>query len=307
MKFLAPIVEGQGEVQALPTIVQMRGAMTMIADPLAKPLVDGAAELGFTRRDGVTRLAHLYQHDPLRVLFPRVEAGEPPEAVLVTTSGGLVGGDRLRVAVTVGAGAAARVVGQAAEKIYRSAGADGLIEVGIKAGADAWVEWLPQETILFEGARLRRVTRLELASGARALAGEMLVFGRRARGERLTTGLVRDAWELRRDGRLVWADSLHLDGDIAALLAATAGFDGAAAGATLVHGGDDAGARLDLARGLAEAAVGCRAGVSLVHGVLVMRWLGAEPLSVRRAFGDAWTALRADCGWPARLPRLWEV
>ncbi|MBF0392683.1 MAG: urease accessory protein UreD, partial [Alphaproteobacteria bacterium] len=126
-----------------------------------KPAVDGSAELAFAWREGASRLAHLYQHDPLRVLFPLSPAGEPPEAALITTSGGLVGGDRLTIAVEARDNAACTVVAQAAEKVYRSLGADVAVSVRLTACPGAWLEWLPQETILFDGARLRRATLIE--------------------------------------------------------------------------------------------------------------------------------------------------
>src|SRR5205823_12191561 len=98
----------------------------------------------------------------------------------------------------------------------------------------AWLEYLPPETILFDGARLRRETRIDLAPGAGFLGGGILVFGRRARGERLTHGLINERCEIWRGGALIWGDALHLDGDIAATIADPACFAGAAACATLV-------------------------------------------------------------------------
>ncbi len=270
--------------------------------------VHGVARIGYASDRGVSRLATLEQRTPLRVLFPRPPAGDPPTAALVTTSGGLVGGDRLDVDVAVGADAAALVVGQAAEKVYRSLGNDCRVAVTLGVGAGGWLEWLPQETILFEGARLRRQTALDVAADGRALAGEMLVFGRVARCETVTYGLIRDAWTVRRDGRLVWADALHMDSDdIAGCLSARAGFDGARACATAVYVGPDADARLDLARSLLTRD-GVRAGATLCGAVLVMRWLGNEPGAVRAAFEIFWTGFRsAVADLPPRLPRLWHV
>ncbi|MEK7244854.1 MAG: urease accessory protein UreD, partial [Pseudomonadota bacterium] len=195
--------------------------MSVVISPSerAPAAVTGAAEVTFVRKGGATRLLHLYQHDPLRVLFPTPEDPAIPVAVLVTTSGGLVGGDRLAIAATVGDGAAAIVTGQAAEKVYRSIGPDCRVDVDLTVGAGAWMEWLPHETILFEGARLRRRIVADVAPRGRLMAAELLVFGRTARGERLTHGLARDAWQIRRQGRLVWADALHLDGDLASALA----------------------------------------------------------------------------------------
>jgi urease accessory protein len=277
---------------------------------LAPPLsgVHGVARLSYAFAGGVSRLSTLEQRSPLRVLFPSPAAGDPPVAALVTTSGGLVGGDRLDVDIAVGAGARLLVVGQAAEKVYRSLGSDCAVEIALDAAAGGWLEWLPQETILFEGARLRRNTTIDIAGDGRALAGEMLVFGRVARGERLTYGLVRDAWTVRRDGRMVWADALHMDtDDISYCLVAQAGFAGARACATAIYVGPDAAALLDLARAAVQAD-GVRAGATLCGGVLIARWLGADPADVRRAFGAYWMQLRAAAGGlPARLPRLWHV
>lgn len=273
------------------------------------PGVRGVAEVVFARRRGGTSLVSLYQHDPLRVLFPTPPAGEIATAIVVTTSGGLVGGDRLAVRIAAGDGTAALVTAQAAEKIYRSAGLDCRIDMRLAAGSGAWLEWLPQETIMFEGARFRRRTAIEAAPGARVLAGEIAVFGRVAMGERLTAGLLRDAWEVRRDGRLVWADALHVTGDIAAVLAHPAGFGGAAACATAVYVADDAAARLDLARALLDGGGdGVRAAATVVNGVLGVRWTAGEAAALRRAFGTFWGDFRhALADLPDRLPRLWHI
>jgi len=287
----------------------MMSVATLRSEPAAATQTHGAASVAFARDDDVTRLTGLYQRDPLRVLFPDVPEGEIPTAVLVTTSGGLVGGDRLDVSVSVRDGAEAMMFGQAAEKVYRSAGPTCRIAVELSVGRDGWLEWLPQETILFEGARLERRTLIEIAPGAHALAGEILVFGRIAGGERLSHGLVRDAWEVRRQGRLAWADALHLEDDMASVLADPACFDGATAYATIVHAGDDAAGRLDLARFLlVQDGGGLRAGATVVNGVLVARWLGRDAETLRRAFGDFWAAFRAAAGGLRNiLPRLWHV
>ncbi len=276
----------------------------------------GVAELGFARRDGATRLAHLYQRAPLRVLFPAAEPGEACLAVVVTTSGGLVAGDRLRVAVDAAPGTIAHVTASAAEKIYRSTGATTEVAQTLSVGSGGWLEYLPPETILFDGARLRRHTRLDLMPGAGFLGGGILVFGRRARGEALTHGLLHERWEVHRGGALVWGDALHLSAehgrDIAAIIADPACFDGAAACATLLlapPGGDPPafveGARAAQQRSLAA---GLRGGVTAVGGLLLARWLAADPLPLRRAYADLACHLRqAAMGLPPRLPRLWHV
>ena len=169
-------------------------------------MTEGAVEIRFGRRDGVTRLAHLYQRDPLRVLFPAPAAGDPPVAVIVTTSGGLVAGDRLDIRVELAPGAMAHVTASAAEKIYRSTGRTTVIKQILSIGPGAALEFLPPETILFDGARLQRETIIDLAPGSAFLGGDIVVFGRRAREERFTSGLLREVWELRRDGDLVWGE-----------------------------------------------------------------------------------------------------
>ncbi|MFN4089750.1 MAG: urease accessory protein UreD [Alphaproteobacteria bacterium] len=266
---------------------------------------DGAAEVGFGS-DG--RLVHLFQSTPCRVAFPRPESGDLSLGVFITTSGGLAGGDRLRFRASVAAGGRAMVTTQAAEKIYRSLGADTRVDVAVEAGPGAWVEWLPQETIVFDRARLRRRTDLHLAAGARAMAGELVVLGRAAHGETFRRGLLRDEIRLHRDGRLVWMDALHLVGDdVAAIVAAAAGFGGGTALATGLYAAEDAPARLEEARASLAERAEVRAGATVVNGILVVRMLG-DPFSVRRAFGLWWTGFRAAAaGLPARLPRLWSV
>ena len=275
---------------------------------LRRTAVAGEAVLAVRAVDGVTRLVDLYQRDPLSLRLPQPGRGDIFEASLITTSGGVVGGDRLRVAVTAGEGAQLRVYPQAAEKVYRSLGPDSRIAVTLQAAAGAWLEWLPQETILFDGARLRRDTALDLAPGARVLAGEFLVFGRRASGEHLSHGLVHDAWRLRRGGRLLWADALHAEGDLAAPLASAACLGGAGAYASLVYAADDAPSQLAALRDLlpAETAV-LRSALTAVNGVVVGRFLG-DALAVRCGYGTFWAAARAAlAGLPAALPRLWHL
>ena len=185
------------------------------------------------------------------------------------------------------------------------------VDVQLGAADDTWLEWLPQETILFDGARLRRRTALDLAAGTQAMAGEILVFGRAASGEQVRHGLVHEAWQVDIDSAPVWADALHLDGAIGERLDDPACFGGARALATLILAGAGAGDHLALARKVtADHSNGAalRAGATLVNGVLLLRWLGSDPAQLRAAFGETWAALRAVFGGLApRLPRLWQV
>ena len=274
------------------------------------PIADGSAILSFEATRGDTAIGELYENDPLRVLFPRPGAGEPLTGVLVTTSGGLVGGDRLEVQISSREGAAGRVLAQAAEKIYRSTGAVSHIGIRLQAEADSWLEWLPQETILFDSSRLRRSTEIRAVPGARLLCGEMVVLGRTAMGERMRQGLLHEAWDVYWDGRLVWSDALHLNSRFERISDATAGLGGARACASTLYVGDDAGQHLEMARALIGESEGksLRRAASCVGNVLVVRWLGTDSLQLRNAYGRFWAAFRRHlAGYPPIMPRLWQA
>lgn len=269
----------------------------------------GEAQLAFRHANGSTILDKNYASDPLRMLFPTPGPADISQAVIATTSGGLVGGDQLSIGITARETAQALVTPQAAEKIYRSNGATSQISVQLRAETDAWLEWLPQETILFDQARLRRDTMVEVGPGGALFAGEMLVLGRLARGERFSTGYVRDAWKVYCDGRLVWADALLLTEDIDAVRAHPAGLDGANTIATAIFVAEDAADRLSMARDiLGSTDQSVRAGATIVNGILVMRWLSADAQALRAAFGEFWQNFRADVrALPRALPRIWHV
>lgn len=285
--------------------------MSPLDDLSAPAFVQGVAEIGFAVRDGATRLCHLYERNPLRVLFPTPERDDLPVAVLVTTSGGLVAGDRVKVSVRVEEGAAVHVTGSAAEKIYRSSGATTQIDQTLSAESGGWLEFLTPEAILFDQARLLRFTRIELADSAGFLGGGIVVFGRIAMGERFAAGLLHEAWEVYRGGALVWGDALHIEDNVAATMADPACFAGAEACASLILASPrrDARAYVDAARQVQQqsAAEGLRAGVTAVNGLLVARWLG--PAShLRQAYVEMACHLRAAAmELPPRLPPLWHV
>ena len=259
----------------------------------------GESRVVFAVRDGATRLTDLYQRDPCRVLFPDSEPGDPPQAVLVTTSGGVTDGDRLRMAVEVGPAATAVAATQAAEKIYRAARTVDHchMEIALAVGEGAALDWLPQETIVFQGARLKRRTVADVAPGGSLLACEMVVLGRAASGERFTGGLVLDSWSVRRAGKLVWTDALRVEGETPR----GAGFQEANALATVIGVWDAPQPHFEKARALLEKADRVRAGVTLVNGVVVARLLG-EATAVRAATTRFLGDFRGR-----RLPRVWHI
>jgi urease accessory protein len=275
--------------------------------PLARSV--GGCRLAFDRAYGVTRLKTRDQRAPARLLTPRDLAVGIAGATLVNEAGGLAGGDRMDHAVSVGPGAAAVVTSQAAEKVYRSTGPASVLATDLDVGDDAWAEWLPQETILFDRAHLTRRTHITLAGSARLLAGELTVLGRTARGERAENARLLETWRVRRDGRLAWADGLRLAPGSAAR-DAPAGFDGKAALATVIYAGPDAGDRLGTAREILgdHATDTVRAGVTQVAGLLLVRVLAPNGAGLRRTVAGFWADFRAAAaGLPARVPAAWHT
>jgi urease accessory protein len=270
--------------------------------------VDGEARLSFHRDPrGRSVLTDLYQRAPCRVLFPSTAADEPVEAVLLTTSGGLTGGDRTRVGIIIGSNAQVTVTTQAAERIYRALPCDAAASVQVEMRVDdgAWAEWLAQETIVFEGSRLRRLFTADIAATGRLLAVESLVFGRTAMGEHFNTGLLHDAWRIRRHGKLLWADALHLEGNVRELRGTPFGFGKSVACATVLYVGADAAQQLGTARQLLEQ---CKlpSGTTSLDGFLLARIMADDAAALRATVMKLIGGIRhAVASLPARAPQVW--
>lgn len=226
---------------------------------------------------GVTRLADLIEGGGYRLKFPDPETGL--EAVIVNTGGGLLGGDMFAMDVIAGDGAEVMVTTQSSEKIYRAVAAPSTMAVTLTAGEKSKLHWLPQDTILFSGARLTRKIEADMAHDAELVVAEAAVFGRLAMGEVLRGGLLADRWRIRRGGRLDYADDLRLDGDLSTMLDRPALGGGARAAATLLVLAPDAEERLEAVRALMDDEA-VSAGASAWGGRLVIRLLStdAEPL-----------------------------
>lgn len=257
----------------------------------------GRVKLGFVAAGGGTVLADLAEAGGYRVKFPR---GPVPEAVVINTGGGMAGGDGLDIAVTMAEGAAATVTTQSAEKVYRADAAPAQIAVRLDCAAGSALAWMPQETILFSGARLCRRLDADLHPGASLTLAETTVFGRLAMGERLGDGLFEDRWRIRRGGRLVLAETVRLDGPIADRLDRPALGGGARAVATVLHVAPDAEARLGGVRAVLEGAA-CDAGAGAWNGLLLIRLADAEPSRLRRDLVILLAHLRGSA-----LPRVWQ-
>jgi urease accessory protein len=248
-------------------------------------------------QDGVTRRGRLHESGSLRVRFPSPEA-EGLSAVLVNTAGGVAGGDRFDIDITAGEASRLTLTTAAAEKVYRAPAAAARLNIALKAEAGAHLGWLPQETILFDGARICRRIDLDLAEDASLLLCEIVVFGRSAMGERMLHGEFVDRWRMRRGGRLVFAETVRLDGDIGEKLARPAVADGGVAiGTALIVPGDDV--LVERIRA-AAASFGGEVGISTWNGFAMARFCAQDAARLR---ADMMTVLGRASG--AALPRLW--
>ncbi len=269
---------------------------------------EGQVEVGFKQQNNTSCLRHLYQSGCGRVRFPSVDHPDMPEAVLINTAGGLTGGDKMRFEIVVDEEARLTVTGQAAEKIYKSIGPEVSIEAHLAVKSGGYLEWLPQETILFEKAKLRRLNKVELSSGSTFLAVEATVLGRRASGEALRNAHLIDGWKIWQNGKLVWFDQFRLNGNMDELLLKPALLDGATSFATLVLVTEDAEKYVQLARNVADECAS-RIGVSSFDANLtVIRLMDSEAYSLRQSLVTLLIRLRNElAGATVPMPAVWEV
>ncbi|MEH2531446.1 urease accessory protein [Bradyrhizobium sp. AZCC 1588] len=257
----------------------------------------GAVRFGVHLQDGVTRRGDLHESGSLRVRFPSPEA-EGLSGVFVNTAGGIAGGDRFDIDIGAGEGTRLTLTTAAAEKVYRASGAAAQLSIALKAKAGAHLAWLPQETILFDRARIVRRIDIDLAEDASLLLCEIVVFGRAAMGETMRHGEFVDRWRLRRGGKLVFAETIRLDGDIGAKLARSAvAKGGVAIGTALIVPGDEA--IVERIREASEA-FGGEVGISCWNGFAMARFCAQDAARLR---ADMMTVLGRASG--AALPRLW--
>lgn len=275
----------------------MRSATTIDeATVFARNRARGIVGLSVAAAAGGTRRQRVIEEGSLRIRLPDV-SGPEREAVILNTAGGIAGGDDFRIAVEAGEGTQLAIITAAAEKVYRAIDVASRVSVRLSVARGAHLRWLPQETILFDGARLERVIEADVADGGVLAMAESTVLGRSAMNETVNGGALTDRWRIRLRGRLVFADTLRLHGDIAGLLARPAAGAGATAFATVVLApGDEA---------VAEKARACLAScasegsVSAWNGIAVIRLCGRDAARLRR---DLVSVLNHLCGAP---PRLW--
>jgi urease accessory protein len=254
------------------------------------------------RSTGLADVALSPQGRPMRLVqqgSAKAFLTAPGEVTFLNTSGGLAGGDLYRVRLALAKGARATATTQTAERAYRAPDAAAQVDIRLEVAAGAHLQWLPQETILFDGAALHRQTRVTLAAGASCLMAEMLVLGRAAMGETVARVDLRDRREVWRDGRPVWVDPLQVsDGT----LAGAATLAGARAIATVALIQDGAERHLAPLRRVLDAP-GVRAAASVLPGRLILRMMADRAQDLRRQCLRALSVLRDG----ATFPRVWQT
>lgn len=262
--------------------------------------VDATGRLAVKNSAARSRIARLYQEGAAKIRLPRT-TGEPLEAVLINTAGGLTGGDRLRWEIEAGIGASVSITTQACEKLYKAGRGEARIDCRLDVAPGASLAWLPQETIVYEGSALSRRVVADLAPGARAMILEVTLFGRAASGESVRQARFRDRWRIRMDGRLIHAEDLAIEGDPQAILARNGTAGGAKAIATLLLVDHDAERHLDAARTI----LGKEGGASVWRvggtGKLLARVAARDGLALRARLVPLIELLNGQAG----LPKIW--
>lgn len=250
----------------------------------------------------MTRLADLYQQGCCKIRLPD-RRGMGQEAVLINSSGGMTADDDLRWSMRADAGAYLTISTQACERVYRSNGNPARLATHLHVADGGRLDWLPQETILFDGGRLNRELTVDLEGDGEALIVEPLVFGRMAMDERMTTGSLRDRWTVRRDGKLIHREALDLEGDVEATLNNPMIAGDARAAATILYLSPRAEALHDAARKHASPTLG----VALFDERIVIRCLARDGYDLRTALLPVLHTLRATLHKSRTLPKVWHT
>ena len=278
------------------------GRKDMLADGAVQPRAIGSLDLAVKARGASSAIARLRSEGCLKALFPRRGAdvgGADVDCIAINTAGGLTGGDRLHLNAAAEEGARLGLTTQAAERAYRAASGMARMSSTLAVAAGGRIDWLPQEMILFEGARLERSLRADLAGDGRLLLVEPVVFGRVAMGERLRDVAFRDRIEIWRDGAPLYCDALRIEGNLEAQMARAALGRGAGAMAALVFVGPEAEAHLSVVR----AHLPATGGASLLRpDVMVARVLAEDGFALRQTLVPVLDRLRPD-----GLPTSWRL
>jgi urease accessory protein len=245
------------------------------------------------------KIEKLYQAGCAKMMLPKTY-GDMTEAVMLNTAGGITGGDQLDISIQA-QNCALVATSQTAERFYKSSTSPARVSIQLKAQESANLHWLPQETILFDGAEIDRTIRLDMQSGSQCVIAESLVLGREAMGEVLQNCHFTDSWRLYRDGVLFHAEQLCLTGDVRDVLAASAGGNAARLLTTIIYAGADAEQAAERLKPIISASRSASA-LSCWREKLVVRLVSADAPAGRADIVKLLLALRQQ-----PLPRVWQV
>lgn len=269
--------------------------------------VNASGRVSFKSHNGQTKLDRLFQTGAAKIRLPK-SYSDFNEAVLINTSGGITGGDQLTWDIGLDDNTKAIVTTQASEKIYEASSGVAHVTTNIKVGANACLNWLPQEAILFEGSSLSRTLNVDLSENAQFLAIESVMLGREAMGEDVQRCFFKDKWRIRRDGKLIFADDIQMDGDMPALEANQTFLSGHKCFATLLYTGpqdqdqlDQMKDRLldDMNRAMPEKHCW---GLSAFGGKLIIRILAKNSYEMRKNMIPLLTKISGN-----DLPKVWRI
>jgi len=267
---------------------------------------NGSCRIVLSGSEKGTRIMDLFQQSPIRVMFPGIGGVGAKEAVLINTAGGVAGGDRLNCSVTALANASIAVTTQAAEKVYRALNEPARIATKLEAGKSAKLAWLPQETIVFNRARLCRETEIELSCDAELLALEWLVLGRAAHGEKMIAGHITDSLRVKKDGRLIWADTFRVTDETFPHIQRKALLSNRRAVATLVYFGPDIDIRLEFLRQTVFSR-DCDCAATSVAGLIIVRFAATVSSSLRLGLRSFLQQFSREFGpGPFSVPKMWS-
>lgn len=169
----------------------------------------GRVELGFSCQAHSNGLEHLYQAGCLKALIPK-NYSEVPDVILINTAGGITGGDELKIQAHIGERVNVCLTTQTAERVYKTCQGIGKIEVELDLKNSSKLDWIPQETILFDKSAIKRSIKVNMLEHSHLFMVESIILGRQAMNECVTSNLFIDRWEILRNSKPIYIESLKL-------------------------------------------------------------------------------------------------
>jgi urease accessory protein len=266
----------------------------------------GIGRVVFAGGEDGTKIVDIYQKFPIALAFPKIDDAQHREVVAINCSGGIAGGDRLQIEIVAQRGSSVAITTQAAEKVYRALDWPAQITTRLEVHENARLTWLPQETIVFDKARIKRRMDVALCSGAEIAALEWLVLGRVESGERVRSGYVMDSWRVSLDGRLIWADGVLLSDETFAHMHREALFSKWKAVGTLIYFGPCVARRLEVLREIAIS-LDCKCAATIVGAIIVVRVAAVASADLKRGLCALLDQFSRELSpGPFRTPKMWS-